>query len=225
MNITDQPTQASGSRPSRRTVVKGAAWAVPAIAVASAVPAHAANSADCTPKPGLTSASCKKANEKKYKLVFTVVNAAGCASTQDCTIVVTKLAYSGNGREVWSGNLQGGQELIVCDLDAQANGVTVTATITCPGGAAIQGVYPIKMPQATSNNCPDSVFSSCGNGNTPPTDQAPAAGETQVTADAPAAKTQVTADAPAAKTQVTAAKKTLTVEATPSPTPTPTAAQ
>lgn len=36
-------TNTPGSRPARRTIVKGAAWAIPAVAVASAAPAHAAS--------------------------------------------------------------------------------------------------------------------------------------------------------------------------------------
>lgn len=39
--MTSGDTKASGLRPTRRTVVKGAAWAVPAVMVASAAPAFA----------------------------------------------------------------------------------------------------------------------------------------------------------------------------------------
>jgi hypothetical protein len=41
--MTSGDTKASGLRPTRRTVVKGAAWAVPVITVASAAPAAAAS--------------------------------------------------------------------------------------------------------------------------------------------------------------------------------------
>lgn len=54
----------SGSRltPSRRTIVKGAAWAVPAVAVAAAAPAMAA-SVICTGSFCLTSDFCKLPGE------------------------------------------------------------------------------------------------------------------------------------------------------------------
>jgi hypothetical protein len=41
--MTSGDTKASGLRPTRRTVVKGAAWAVPAVMVASSAPAAAAS--------------------------------------------------------------------------------------------------------------------------------------------------------------------------------------
>lgn len=53
--MTSGDTKASGVRPTRRTVVKGAAWAVPAVVVANATPALAAS-------PGvvsLTGLNCK----------------------------------------------------------------------------------------------------------------------------------------------------------------------
>ena len=242
MNITDQPTQASGSRPSRRTVVKGAAWAVPAIAVAGAVPAYAAASADCTPKPVLLSGSCKLANNSAYKFVFGVGADPGC-STTGCTITIYQVSYFGSGDVLWSGTAQGGDTIVICQTPSNANFLNVTASITCGGVTGPTTVYPkIAMPQFTSNNCTEESFPACPTAAPAPketssTDQAPAAGE-NLTVDETqaAAKTQVSTDAPvaadasvAAKTQVPAktpaAKKTLTVEATPSPTPTPTAAQ
>lgn len=86
-NRTEKPRP---SGVSRRTVVKGAAWAVPAITVASAVPAYAA-SGDITL---IQTNACKspgnscKTFKKGYIFTFTATN------TYACKITVTSALFT-----------------------------------------------------------------------------------------------------------------------------------
>jgi hypothetical protein len=85
--MTSGDTKASGLRPTRRTVVKGAAWAVPAVVVASAAPAFAASGhidfqqTYACKNPG---ASCAT-NKFGYQFTVTVTN----TFPADCVVTVT----------------------------------------------------------------------------------------------------------------------------------------
>lgn len=88
----DQSATPGPSGVSRRTVVKGAAWAVPAIAVASSVPAMAA-SGDVFQITGVTVA-CKFSDLKHYHLEVTIENTGNVADTIE-SIVITGENSSG----------------------------------------------------------------------------------------------------------------------------------
>lgn len=61
-----QPSRRSTSGVSRRTLVKGTAWAVPAVVVATAAPAVAASASGCYATYYLSLTSCVKVTGKKY---------------------------------------------------------------------------------------------------------------------------------------------------------------
>ena len=246
MNITDQPTQASGSRPSRRTVVKGAAWAVPAIAVASAMPATAAS---CVPAPVIdTNNSCKQANQNNYKLAFKV-GGKNCPDRPDCTVEITRV-YEATGQAVqlWpslTSTTEGGT-IVICGSGNMSAKIMVTAIISCPGTVGTAKNYEVTMPSlpSTGGACTTNAFDFCAPfglrapveqpsslqqtapvDGAPAVETAPAAKTAPAVETAPAAKTAPAVEtAPAAKT-APAAEKTLTVESTPSATPTPAAAE
>ncbi len=71
--------QTGGLKPSRRTLVKGAAWSVPVVAVAGAAPAMAAS---CLPTFTLapTSVKCCSGKVKSYKLDIIVTDTSGCVA-------------------------------------------------------------------------------------------------------------------------------------------------
>lgn len=100
MRSEHRSTQAATSRPSRRTVVQGAAWATPAIALGSAVPAMAAS-----PTPGeclvfsLAGDSCKwpgSGSNWSYHLVLCVAKSPSCADTGDAELTITRLTNNAN---------------------------------------------------------------------------------------------------------------------------------
>jgi hypothetical protein len=143
---------------SRRTVAIGAAWAVPVIALATASPAYAAS---CVPTPVVSNASCKKANEKSYKLLFTI-GGSDCTANS-CTGTINKITQStGGGLVIWPGPpspADGTTPIIVCNTDNMSAYVVVNATITCGTSTTTQD-YTVKMPNFNSagNTCTDSNF-------------------------------------------------------------------
>lgn len=68
--------------PSRRTIAKGAAWAVPAVAVASAAPSLAASPTACEPGALEIGVECPSLISGGPSLYFTVTNPAD----SDCTV-------------------------------------------------------------------------------------------------------------------------------------------
>lgn len=82
----------SVTRPTRRTLVKGAAWSVPVIAVAGAAPAFAASGSVTLTQTGACKSpgnSCKSF-PKGYKFTFNAVNTWPCEVTiTSATISVT----------------------------------------------------------------------------------------------------------------------------------------
>ena len=94
-------TGSEGARPSgsnRRTVVKGAAWAVPAVAVAAAAPAYAAS---CIPVITLGPTSCKCPGQSTgdpwtYFLTF-CVDLTGCPPQDVQTFTISKVASKSGG--------------------------------------------------------------------------------------------------------------------------------
>lgn len=77
-------------RPSRRAVVKGAAWAVPVVAVASAAPAMALSGAVTFTQSGACKSpgdSCKTF-PKGYRFTGTI------SSTWSCTITITSATFT-----------------------------------------------------------------------------------------------------------------------------------
>ena len=129
---------------SRRTVAKGIAWSVPAVAMATAAPAFA-SSCEYTLVIDPTQ-SCKKANTNDYRLVFKVdVTAQGpahCVVPDDYTATITKVYEStGQGGTLWEGSAETGDPIIICNAGNMANKVMVTATFP-DGSRNIQVVMP-----------------------------------------------------------------------------------
>ena len=96
-------TGSEGARPSgtnRRTVVKGAAWAVPAVAVASAAPAMA--SSPCIPEITFGDDSCRCPGQSDSGFEFTYF-LRFCATSDDCpnsegeTVTITGVASKTGG--------------------------------------------------------------------------------------------------------------------------------
>ncbi|CAM3891653.1 hypothetical protein [Janibacter anophelis] len=86
--------------PSRRSVAKGAAWAVPAVAVAAAAPSLAASTTYCTGTPTFTiDVVCPPTDidlldGNSESLYFVVTNTSGCTveAGQEFTLDTTNLA-------------------------------------------------------------------------------------------------------------------------------------
>ncbi|SDB79860.1 hypothetical protein GA0111570_101131 [Raineyella antarctica] len=115
---------------SRRTLAKGAAWAVPAIAIASALPATAASKcADFT----LDSAkSCKDPGKPfGYKLYICFTN--GCGGAQSNSVVQITSIVNGSGGTLTKGPDQ--------------TGGTLTATFTGVGSCQLLTGYGTSSAQ------------------------------------------------------------------------------
>jgi hypothetical protein len=95
-------TGSEGARPSgtnRRTVVKGAAWAVPAVAVASAAPAMAAS--PCIPEITFSDDSCRCPGQStEFEFTYFVRLCADdttCPDSEDDFVTVTGIASKTGG--------------------------------------------------------------------------------------------------------------------------------
>ncbi len=154
-------TGSEGARPSgtnRRTVVKGAAWAVPAVAVASAAPALAAS-------PCLTATfggnSCKQpgsGNNFGYRLVICFTN--NCTSS--VTITVTQVAANTGNAVVLPVNqtitIPAGQEVCLPDpvlycSNSSANFINVSFTVQGQTGTQV-----LSVPSPVQDCRPDDQF-------------------------------------------------------------------
>ncbi|WOP17217.1 hypothetical protein [Raineyella sp. LH-20] len=112
MSNSDNPIKASGSQPSRRTIVKGAAWAVPAIAVASATPAMAA-SPECL-QFTLGPSACKwpgSGNNWSYNLELCVQNT--CTGGGSVTITIEYLQTNSGASLVPCGTSPFPKQLVI----------------------------------------------------------------------------------------------------------------
>lgn len=83
---------------SRRTVVAGAAWAVPAVVVAAAAPAAAASAASCTPVFSVSAQNRCEASTNFYYFQLCVTTAClPSAETIEYTLVNSNGMQSGRG--------------------------------------------------------------------------------------------------------------------------------
>ncbi|WP_228488827.1 hypothetical protein [Raineyella fluvialis] len=117
--------QASGSRPSRRTVVKGAAWAVPAIAVASATPAFAASR--CL-QLSFSGTACKVSNQGQY-FIQQICFSNSC---QSLSLTIDRVQNNS------------GKVLYLCDGTTKWTPSTNPITIPGGGGSVCVDVGPVK---------------------------------------------------------------------------------
>ena len=136
----------------RRTVAKGIAWSVPAVAIAGAAPAFATS--HCTPVVVIdVAASCKIANQSSYKLAFNI-EGDNC-DPGACTGTITRIyENTGLGRTIWTGSVaaDGVATAQICNTAFNmSNFVNVVATINC-GGTITQFDGKVDMPQFTSAN-------------------------------------------------------------------------
>jgi len=89
--------------PSRRTLVKGAAWTAPVVAVGVAAPAFAASPSDCTPVLTFSPDSCKcpgqsvGTEEFVYYLKFCVTVAQGCPGGNGAGTFIIDSVEKSNG--------------------------------------------------------------------------------------------------------------------------------
>lgn len=141
-------TEQTPSGISRRTLAKGAAWSVPAVAVAAAAPAYA-QSVPCVPVLDEVN-SCKNAKADQYKLVFTL-SGSNCGA---CTLEIRRVyEATGQGRTIWAGVATGGTPIYVCEPYNMSNYIMIEARINCPGDEGTWQSYKVRMPQLTSSNC------------------------------------------------------------------------
>lgn len=192
---------------SRRTLAKGVAWAVPAVAVTATAPAYA-RSPGCVPVIDVAN-SCKHASEDSYKLVFAL--SESCADS--CTLSITRVyEATGLARELWSGTAAAGTPIVICNAPNMSRNVMVTATITCDGVGTSRD-YSVVMPQLTSTGCTLAYWAEvCGTTTTTTT----VAGATTTTTTEAPATTTTTTEAPATTTTTTEAPATTTTT-TPQP--------
>ncbi|WP_220490912.1 hypothetical protein [Tessaracoccus sp. MC1627] len=147
----------------RRTVAKGIAWSVPAVAIAGTAPAFAASR--CVPEPVADpTKSCKKAGqEQSYKLYFAI--SGETCNLNDCSGTITQIKEkTGQGTVLWTGTaaLDGNTPVIICNTNNMASSVLVNATITCGTTTTTYTDFEVDMPNFNSagNTCTDNVF--CG---------------------------------------------------------------
>jgi len=153
-NSTETPTP---SGISRRTVVKGAAWAVPAIAVAGAVPAMAASQCNVfTFGP----ASCKTSGEDYYILQICLTST--CPGNV-FPLTVTRIATN-NGRWLtetpWTGPNSPGSTLTTAVfngngcvvVDGYSFGSASTLTLEYTQADGSKGTYELMAPP-TQGGC------------------------------------------------------------------------
>ena len=140
---------------SRRTLAKGAAWAVPAVTIAAAAPMVSAS----PPLPpcvtfAFTGDACRRSNEAIYKFGFCITN--GCR-TGSFEIEVTRLV-NGSNKPLTpdtavlpaSDTLDPGEQLCVSTTvwraNSQANTVTVFGKVN--GGSEVV-LFEVPAPQKT----------------------------------------------------------------------------
>lgn len=148
----------------RRTIVKGAAWAVPVVAVSAAAPAFAASR--CVPVPVIDGLqSCKVANEDKYRLVFGI--GGNNCDDADCTGTIYRIWEStGQGRTLWESTAglpaDNVSAVNICGAHNMSNFVMVNASFTC-GTTQTSGDYQVRMPNfmSSGNTCPSGTVITC----------------------------------------------------------------
>ncbi|MHA6509012.1 hypothetical protein [Tessaracoccus sp. Y1736] len=148
----------------RRTVTKGIAWSVPAVAVAGAAPAFATS--HCEPILVIDGdLSCKKSGFGSYKLVFKVsgdnCDPGACSGT---IYEISENTGGPNAKILWESAVgspaDGATPIVICGEETgdSAAYLVVKATIVC-GTTTIEFDEPVKTPQFNSNNgCEDSGF-------------------------------------------------------------------
>lgn len=171
---------------SRRTLAKGAAWAAPAVVVASAAPMVSASPCEYTISVD-PSRSCKKANANNYRLVFAVTAVGtGCANPANCSATITRVyERTGQGRTLWSGAAVTGEAILICNARNMASSVYVDAQISCQDTQVRQ--YTVAMPSFPSTStCTSDDF--CPQGAGAAADEATAA-KTEATTEPEASAT------------------------------------
>ncbi|MGD8149808.1 hypothetical protein [Ornithinimicrobium sp. Y1694] len=161
------------SKPSRRTLVKGAAWSVPVVAVAQVAPAFAASPVKPPVEPSFTSNFCKHPGNPKYyhsrmkwinhnPTCTVTINLGNFCVGTDCRQAQANI----DNRLVTQFTLLGGQTRCM-HADAgqfknSANGGAVlnyTWIMTCPGQTPTTG-----SGQVLGGTLIDNSLSPCGTG-------------------------------------------------------------
>lgn len=127
---------------SRRTLTKGAAWAVPAVAVAAPV-AAAAVSGVCVPTFTLVpsgSSKCCDGPIKNFKITLTVTDTSNCigGTTEVCITDVLLSNGGGVGQKIFSGCTTEGGDLSFYLLDADNCGVNLLVYYSVGGVPAAE---------------------------------------------------------------------------------------
>ena len=165
MSDLEEVTSEKKSGISRRTVAKGMAWSVPAVALAVAAPAYAAS--PCTPVPSLGGASCKcpgGSTGVKFGYILQICVTVGNA----CALPPGGLTATIHGIENNSGKpltpLTGpgypftvpvtvapacGGSVYLFDSESSASTRVITYTI----GGGPQQIMEVPAPPDCANNC------------------------------------------------------------------------
>jgi hypothetical protein len=160
-STTDAPKNVS-----RRRVVAGAAWAVPAVVVASAAPAMAASPCEVKFETTQASAKCCNGRVKNMKVVFQVTDVNNCVGATD-QICITDVQL-GNGQD--RGTLVNanpctvaGGTITIYLLDTDSCTVNLVVSYTVDGG-------PTQTAEVKSDNIPsgNSDADCCPNGDCTP---------------------------------------------------------
>lgn len=139
--MTDQQHTTTSSRPTRRSLVKGAAWAVPAVAVAAVAVAAAAPKAAASPVcvPVLSEQSCKRGNHYHYRLRFRLPQTGYGEPCRNCSLRITGI-YNLSGTALWTGSEGADDSIYICQqLPAT---IRVTGAVRCGGRNAPWVAFP-----------------------------------------------------------------------------------
>lgn len=152
-------TNAQGLRPARRTIVKGAAWAVPAVTIASAAPVMASSPQPCVGIAcvDLTGQACKHPGEPKwYHFEVCITNSS---LTEDVTVTFDYMIVNGvTGTQTSPTGITVAPDTTVCTsvdsglYDDSANGLaTLYFSVDGVQGSASTGVNDLP-PCGTGND-------------------------------------------------------------------------
>ncbi len=147
-----------GLRPARRSVVKGAAWAVPAVVVASAAPAMAGSPPPRPPRPRVvfSGAACKLPGNsqdifKGYRFQLNVTNQA----SQPILIVIDSVRVGGVTEPAFAATPADGDECSC--LTCASKDPTGTKSVCVEANTAAKIFVDTANPSGTSSNTEFSI--------------------------------------------------------------------
>lgn len=150
--MSDKRVDSGATQVSRRTVMKGAAWSVPVVVVASAAPALAAASCEIVFTATGDSRKCCNGQPKNMKLILSVAAANGCAA-QGSQVCITNVRLATGGGSIGS--------LVYPNGQCAGVGGTITVyllnTSNCTVNLLVDytlGAGPVQTAPVQSDNIP-----------------------------------------------------------------------